>query len=124
MAYTLSEGSLLTICQGGTYESPILQVIGENLSKTFLKFSHGIYMQVLSFKRIAGSSTDRYRLLISDGLYSNSYAMLATQQNHMVFLFYTVSSRILFVIIAFSLNLDPQERIIRVCNCEGEAPLV
>lgn len=35
--------------------------------------------QVLSFKKIAGSATDRYRLLISDGRYSNSYAMLATQ---------------------------------------------
>jgi hypothetical protein len=34
---------------------------------------------VISFKKIAGSANDRYRLLISDGLYSNSYAMLASQ---------------------------------------------
>ena len=38
----------------------------------------------MSFKRIAGSSSERYRLLISDGMYSNSYAMLATQLNKMV----------------------------------------
>ena len=42
------------------------------------------YIQLLSFKRIAGSSSERYRLLISDGMYSNSYAMLATQLNKMV----------------------------------------
>ena len=42
------------------------------------------YVQLLSFKRIAGSSSERYRLLISDGMYSNSYAMLATQLNKMV----------------------------------------
>ena len=43
-----------------------------------------ILFQLLSFKRIAGSSSERYRLLISDGMYSNSYAMLATQLNKMV----------------------------------------
>ena len=42
------------------------------------------FLQLLSFKRIAGSSSERYRLLISDGMYSNSYAMLATQLNKMV----------------------------------------
>ena len=42
------------------------------------------YFQILSSKRIAGSSSERYRLLISDGMYSNSYAMLATQLNGMV----------------------------------------
>merc|ERR1711881_735908 len=61
---SLTQGSILTICQGGTVEFPILQL--------------------LSFKRIAGSSSERYRLLISDGMYSNSYAMLATQLNKMV----------------------------------------
>jgi replication factor A1 len=38
----------------------------------------------LSFKRIAGSSSERYRLLVSDGMYSNSYAMLATQLNNVI----------------------------------------
>jgi replication factor A1 len=61
---SLTQGALLTICQGGTVEDPNLQL--------------------LSFKRIAGSSSERYRLLISDGMYSNSYAMLATQLNKMV----------------------------------------
>jgi len=61
---SLTQGALLTICQGGTVENPNLQI--------------------LSSKRIAGSSSERYRLLISDGMYSNSYAMLATQLNPMV----------------------------------------
>ena len=38
----------------------------------------------MSFKKIAGSSTERYRLLVSDGMYSNCYAMLATQNNHLI----------------------------------------
>merc|ERR1712083_62215 len=61
---SLTYGALLTICQGGTIKNPNLQI--------------------LSSKRIAGSSSERYRLLISDGMYSNSYAMLATQLNWMV----------------------------------------
>jgi len=40
--------------------------------------------QVLGVKKIAGSACDRFRILISDGLYSNSFAMLATQLNPMV----------------------------------------
>merc|ERR1711923_288093 len=60
----LTQGALLTICQGGTIENPNLQI--------------------LSSKRIDGSSSERYRLLISDGMYSNSYAMLTTQLNWMV----------------------------------------
>ena len=41
-------------------------------------------LQVLGFKKIAGSSTDRYRVFVSDGKYSNSYSMLATQMNNMI----------------------------------------
>jgi len=61
---SLTQGALLTICQGG-------EVVNPNI-------------QVLSHKKIAASSTERYRLLISDGMYSNSYAMLATQLNNMI----------------------------------------
>ena len=39
---------------------------------------------MLSLKKVSGSSTERYRLLISDGMYSNSCAMLATQLNNLV----------------------------------------
>lgn len=39
-------------------------------------------LQILGHKKIAGNSpTDRYRLLISDGVHLNSFAMLATQLN-------------------------------------------
>lgn len=61
---SLSEGALLTICQGGTIEKPILQVIMN--------------------KKIAGSTSDRYRVFVSDGQYSNSFSMLATQMNHFI----------------------------------------
>jgi len=62
--FPLSGGSLLKICQGTTVDSPVLQMV--------------------STKRIAGTSTERYRLLISDGQYCNSYGMLATQLNPMI----------------------------------------
>ena len=61
---SLSEGALLTICQGGTVEKPTLQV--------------------LQNKKIAGSTSDRYRVFVSDGQYSNSFSMLATQMNHLI----------------------------------------
>jgi len=61
----LSGGSLLKICQGATnVDKPILQLV--------------------STKKIAGTSTERYRLLISDGQFCNSYGMLATQLNPML----------------------------------------
>ena len=41
-------------------------------------------LQILNFKKIAGSSTERYRLLLSDGIYSNCYALLATKNNHLI----------------------------------------
>ncbi len=38
-------------------------------------------LQVLGTKRIPGNGNVRYRLLVSDGKYLISYAMLATQLN-------------------------------------------
>lgn len=61
---SLTHGALLTICQGGTVYRPNLQL--------------------LSFKKLNCSSTGRYRLLISDGMFSNSYTMMATQLNKLV----------------------------------------
>ena len=40
--------------------------------------------QLLNLKKVSGSSAERYRLLISDGKFSNSCAMLATQLNNLV----------------------------------------
>lgn len=41
--------------------------------------------QILGFKKIAGQGgNDRFRLNISDGLHSHTFAMLATQLNHMI----------------------------------------
>lgn len=62
MAYKLTEGSLEVIMSGGHYEKPIMQVLGS--------------------KKIQGTgANDRFRLLVSDGKHSHSFAMLATQLN-------------------------------------------
>ncbi|CAH2048570.1 unnamed protein product, partial [Iphiclides podalirius] len=62
MAYKLSEGSLEVIMNGGHYDKPIMQVLGS--------------------KKIQGSgANERFRLLVSDGKHSHSFAMLATQLN-------------------------------------------
>lgn len=41
-------------------------------------------LQVLGNKRIPGGSNDRYRLLLSDGSYLQSFSMLSTQLNEYV----------------------------------------
>ncbi|XP_023938523.1 replication protein A 70 kDa DNA-binding subunit [Bicyclus anynana] len=65
MAYKLSEGSLEIIMNGGLYDKPVMQVLGS--------------------KKIQGSgSNDRFRLLVSDGKHSHSFAMLATQLNELL----------------------------------------
>ena len=38
-------------------------------------------LQILGYKKIAGGTSDRYRLMLSDGQYCNSFFMLATQMN-------------------------------------------
>ncbi|XP_075977979.1 replication protein A 70 [Anticarsia gemmatalis] len=62
MTHKLSEGSLEVIMNGGHYDKPIMQVLGS--------------------KKIQGSgANERFRLLVSDGKHSHSFAMLATQLN-------------------------------------------
>lgn len=51
--------------KGGNYDAPIIQMLGT--------------------KKIQGNDAgDRYRLLVSDGKYTYSFAMLATQLNIML----------------------------------------
>ncbi|XP_052075679.1 replication protein A 70 kDa DNA-binding subunit-like [Mytilus californianus] len=66
MAPDLTSGAIEAIVGGNTFDRPVLQII--------------------SSKKItaAGSSADRYRLLLSDGLHSYSHAMLATQLNNLM----------------------------------------
>ncbi|KAI8436718.1 hypothetical protein MSG28_010201 [Choristoneura fumiferana] len=62
MSSQLSQGSLEIIMNGGHYDKPIMQVLGS--------------------KKIQGSgANERFRLLVSDGKHSHSFAMLATQLN-------------------------------------------
>ena len=60
----LTSGALARICQGEDVLEPILQVLGH--------------------KAFAGSDQERFRLLLNDGEYSTSFAMLATQLNSLV----------------------------------------
>lgn len=60
----LSEGSLKSIMGGQEVANPVMQILGT--------------------KKIPGGSTERYRVLISDGVNINSFAMLATQLNDLI----------------------------------------
>ncbi|XP_063873516.1 replication protein A 70 kDa DNA-binding subunit-like isoform X2 [Scylla paramamosain] len=58
---SLTTGAIANIVDGGHPEKPVVQI--------------------LTMKRIPNSSQERWRLLLSDGKWSNSFAMLATQLN-------------------------------------------
>lgn len=45
---------------------------------------HIILFSLQGTKKIPGGSTERYRVLISDGVNINSFAMLATQLNDLI----------------------------------------
>ena len=64
MSCALTNGALARICQGEEVSEPVVQVLGH--------------------KAIQGSGQERYRLLLSDGLYTNSFSMLATQLNNLI----------------------------------------
>jgi len=64
MSHNLTSGALARICQGEDVNEPMVQVLGH--------------------KAIQGSGQERYRLLLSDGQYTNSFSMLATQLNNMI----------------------------------------
>jgi len=64
MSHNLTSGALARICQGEDVSDPLVQVLGH--------------------KAIQGSGQERYRLLLSDGQYTNSFSMLATQLNNMI----------------------------------------
>jgi len=61
---SLTRGALARICAGEEVPPPNMQVLG--------------------YKKIAGSGQERYRILLSDGENSNSFSMLATQLNPMI----------------------------------------
>ncbi|KAL7301699.1 hypothetical protein TKK_0005698 [Trichogramma kaykai] len=61
----LSEGALDRIMNGDEVDEPIFQVLGHK-------------------KLGSSTSGERYRLLVSDGVKSNSFTMLATQLNHLI----------------------------------------
>ncbi|KAG8225777.1 hypothetical protein J437_LFUL005736 [Ladona fulva] len=65
MSVKLSEGSLAAIMSGGTVDAPVVQVLGNR-------------------KIVGNEASDRYRLLISDGVNVLSFAMLGTQLNEKV----------------------------------------
>lgn len=64
MADKLTGGAIHTIMSGGKVDRPVVQMI--------------------NYRRIVNNNQERYRLLISDGQHIHSFAMLATQLNHMI----------------------------------------
>jgi len=65
MSHTpLTSGALARMCQGEDVHEPVLQFLGH--------------------KVMIGSGSERFRILLNDGEYSNSFAMLASQLNHLV----------------------------------------
>ena len=61
----LTSGALVQMCSGGEISEPLLQVLG--------------------YKVIKGAGQEeRFRLLLSDSQFTNSFAMLATQNNSLV----------------------------------------
>lgn len=60
---SLTTGCIQSIMTGTDVEQPVLQILGT--------------------KKISGGESERFRLLVSDGKYLNSFAMLATQLNHL-----------------------------------------
>eukprot|EP00090_Calanus_glacialis_P036968 TRINITY_DN6328_c0_g1_i1.p1 TRINITY_DN6328_c0_g1~~TRINITY_DN6328_c0_g1_i1.p1 ORF type:complete len:623 (-),score=183.87 TRINITY_DN6328_c0_g1_i1:129-1997(-) len=64
MSIQLTNGALAQICQGEEVTEPLLQVLGH--------------------KAIQGGGQERFRLLLSDGQFTNSFSMLATQFNNLV----------------------------------------
>ncbi|KAI5750710.1 hypothetical protein M8J77_000653 [Diaphorina citri] len=60
----LSEGSIRAIMNGEDVANPVMQILG--------------------IKKISGGTAERYRVLISDGVDINSFAMLATQLNDII----------------------------------------
>ncbi|XP_066303050.1 replication protein A 70 kDa DNA-binding subunit-like isoform X1 [Branchiostoma lanceolatum] len=67
MSFNLHEGSIQEIANGGSPKSPVLQVLG-----------------IKKIQSAGAQGSERYRLLLSDGKHTQSSAMLATQQNHLV----------------------------------------
>ncbi|XP_024870102.1 replication protein A 70 kDa DNA-binding subunit-like, partial [Temnothorax curvispinosus] len=68
--YNLTEGALERIMRGTDVEKPVLQVWG--------------YKKLPRSVNKDGVTTDRYRLLVSDGQRYNSFTMLATQLNYLI----------------------------------------
>ncbi|KAH3857539.1 hypothetical protein DPMN_100149, partial [Dreissena polymorpha] len=66
MSVDLTEGAVESMVGGGQCDCPVLQILSSKLISS------------------GGSGTERYRLLVSDGVHSYSHVMLATQLNSMM----------------------------------------
>lgn len=64
MPCQLSAGAIEAMSTGKNVAKPILQILGS--------------------KKISSNSTDRYRIMVSDGIHCHAFAMLGTQLNPMV----------------------------------------
>ncbi|KAJ8672835.1 hypothetical protein QAD02_004095 [Eretmocerus hayati] len=104
--HELTQGALDRIMNGEEVEEPILQILG---SKKLASSSHG----------------ERYRLLVSDGVVSNSFTMLATQLNELI-TNNTLSEHSIVQIKRYALSMvnngGQQRRVMVILNIEVLTP--
>ncbi|KAL3286520.1 hypothetical protein HHI36_001025 [Cryptolaemus montrouzieri] len=105
MAYKLTEGCLESIMEGAELSSPVLQI--------------------LAIKKIVSGNAkkDRYRVIVSDGLYSVSHAMLAAPNNEQVLQAgeHTIIKIKRYITSLFN-NSDKEQRILLLLDVEIIAP--
>ncbi|XP_032668009.1 replication protein A 70 kDa DNA-binding subunit-like [Odontomachus brunneus] len=103
--YKLTEGALDKIMNGIDIEKPVIQVLGH--------------------KKLTSSNSERYRLLVSDGLRANSFTMLATQLNYLitdnVLTEYTICEISKYALSSVN-NSGKEKRVIIILDIEVIAP--
>ena len=79
----LTSGALAKICNGEEVSDPILQVLGHKPIQGSGQERSAVTFR-MSFSNFLFVNFSRYRLLLSDGKFSNSFSMLATQLNNLI----------------------------------------
>ena len=79
----LTSGALAKICNGEEVSDPILQVLGHKPIQGSGQERSAVTFR-MSFSNFLFFNFSRYRLLLSDGKFSNSFSMLATQLNNLI----------------------------------------
>ncbi|XP_032680431.1 replication protein A 70 kDa DNA-binding subunit-like isoform X2 [Odontomachus brunneus] len=94
----LSKGSLDQIMSGQNFENSVLQL--------------------LSYKKLRGATSDQYRLVVSDGERINQYTMLSTKLNHLI-KNYILNIYTIFKLLNYEVtSMDKERKVLIIMNCE------